>query len=212
MARAIVAHALQREITGPIAALHAVLDRTLPPHLPAQTRIDLESLPGEAVLHVENDGAAESVQAEHRIGAQYRGAIDGDQGNQIPVDAVPLGFVDAHAVLVDGEALRSANHRRGGETAIVDFRLEGVAGRVNDRHAGRAPFQRLRKIALSRVREFGGADGCNAAGIFHAFDAGVGRIERRRYDDLDCVETIDAAWRLRERNARRNNGKARDQP
>ena len=48
--------------------------------------------------------------------------------NQIPVDGVAEGFVDAHAVLIDREPLRRAGDRRGVEAAEEDVGLQVVAG------------------------------------------------------------------------------------
>ena len=52
-----------------------------------------------------DDRAADGVEAEHRIGADDGDAVDGVVGQEVPVDDVAEGLVDAHAVLIDGEAL-----------------------------------------------------------------------------------------------------------
>ena len=66
------------------------------------------ALMGEAVLHRDADGAADGIEAEHRIVAEHRHVVDGDGRDEVPVDGVAEGFVDAHAVLVDGESPASA--------------------------------------------------------------------------------------------------------
>ena len=52
---------------------------------------------------------------EHRIGTDDRDAVDSVVGQEVAVDDVAERLVDAHAVLIDGEALRHAVDRRGVE-------------------------------------------------------------------------------------------------
>ena len=196
IARAFFANALEREIAGPVSALDAVLNRTLSAQATTEARIDLETLPGETVLHVEHDGAAERIETEDRICAEDRRAIDRDRGDEIPVDAVAPRLVDAHAVLIDRETLRRADDGRGRKAAIVDLRLEWIAGDVDRRHARRAPVERLREPRLMRGCEIRAIQRRRAGRIFFTSDARIRRRERRHGDDLDRIERDDGALRL----------------
>ena len=53
-------------------------------------------------------------------------------GQEVEIDDVAERFVDAHAVLIDGHALRDAIDRRSFKAAILDIRLEAVALNVAD--------------------------------------------------------------------------------
>jgi len=46
----------------------------------AEAAVEIEALIGEAVLHIEHDGAAERVQSEQRIAGDDDAAVDGDGG------------------------------------------------------------------------------------------------------------------------------------
>ena len=81
----------------------------------------------EAVLHLDADRAAERVETEHRIAGPHVDAVNGAGRDQVPVHGVAEGFVDAHAVLVDGNALRRALQRRGGKSAKAQILNEAVA-------------------------------------------------------------------------------------
>ena len=59
-------------------------------------------------------------------------AVDGIGRQEVPVDGVAERLVDAHAVLIDGEALRQAVDRRSLKAAVLDAGLELVALQVVD--------------------------------------------------------------------------------
>ena len=96
----------------------------------------LLALIGEAVLHFDADRAADGIQAEDRIVGHQRHPVDRHFRDKIPVDDVPIGLVDAHAILIDGNPLRGSGHRRGDEAAVVEVALERVAGLIAQRHEG----------------------------------------------------------------------------
>ena len=127
---AAVAGGLHREIAGEIALQDAILHRGLAAVAAAEAAVEIEALIGEAVLHIEHDGAAERVQSEQRIAGDDDAAVDGDGGDQVPVDRIPIGLVDAHAVLIDGESLGRSRNRRGDEPAKIDLWTEGIAQHV----------------------------------------------------------------------------------
>ncbi len=56
--------------------------------------------------------------------------VDGDVRNEVPIDRVAEGLVDAYAVLIDRHALRRTEHRRRLEATKQHFRLVGVRERV----------------------------------------------------------------------------------
>src|SRR5262245_50216319 len=63
--------------------------------------------------------ATKGVEAEGRIVGPDIRAADRDLRNQVPVDGVAEGFIDADALHVDGEPLRRALQRRSREAAIA---------------------------------------------------------------------------------------------
>ena len=68
--------------------------------------------------------ATDGVEAEDGIGAHDRHAVDRVGRQEVPVDGVAEGLVDAHAVLIDGKPLRQAVDGRSLEAAILDAGLE----------------------------------------------------------------------------------------
>jgi hypothetical protein len=90
----------------------------------------VESLVGKAVLHRHRHGTTERVQAEHGGRAQGVDPVDGDVRDEVPIDRIAEGFVDAHAVLVDRDPLRRAEHRGRFEAAKHHVGLEWIRSRV----------------------------------------------------------------------------------
>jgi hypothetical protein len=82
---------------------------------------------GESILHLKRERAAGRVEAVNRIAGNERELIDGVLRDEVPVDDVAEDLVDAHPVLVDGNPLRRANHRRSNKAAIIDIGLKLVA-------------------------------------------------------------------------------------
>ena len=143
IAEAVVVDAFQRHERGPAAVVGAVGQRALVAAEGAAAHVELGALIVEAVAHLDRHRAAERVQAEHRVGADDGDAVDGVVGQEVPVDDVAEGFVDAHAVLVDGEALRHAVDGRGLEAAVLQVALEHVALRVLKNGAGNGLLQHV---------------------------------------------------------------------
>ena len=77
--------------------------------------------------------AAQRVEPVYRVAGHERHAIDGGFRNEVPVDDVAKNFVDADAVLIDGQALRRADDGRGGKAAIVEVALKLVPGLIAER-------------------------------------------------------------------------------
>ena len=115
----------------------------------AEAAVDLGALEVEAVAHDDADRAADGVEAEDRIGADDGDAGDGVVGQEVPVDDVAERLVDAHAVLIDGEALRHAVDGRGFEAAVLQIALKHVALRVAEDDARHSVLQHLRKRSIA---------------------------------------------------------------
>ncbi len=108
VAPSIVLEALGGKIETPFATAHAILHGAANAPVGATGRVKLKPVVVEAVLHLEADRAAERIEAERWIVGPDVGAADGDRRDQIPVDGVAEGFVDANALHVDGKPLRGA--------------------------------------------------------------------------------------------------------
>ena len=143
VAPAVVVDGVGVDVGRPVAVLVSHLGAGLAAAVGADHRLDFLALVGEAVLHLDGERAADGVEAEDRVVGHQRELADRHLRDEVPVDDVAIGFVDAHAVLVDREPLRRALHRRRDEAAVVDVALERVAGLVADEHPREALAQRL---------------------------------------------------------------------
>ena len=115
--------------------------------------VELGTVVVEAVLHIDRNGAANGVEAEHRVVGLQGEFVDGDFGKERPIDDVAISFVDANAILIDRDALRRSWYWRGHEAAIVEILLEGIAGLVFERRKRKAACQRLQQVGRFRVLE-----------------------------------------------------------
>ena len=94
----------------------------------AAGKLDLATGMRETALGPHGQRTAQRVQTESRVGT-------GDQvnagnrriGDQIPVDRVTEGLVDANTIDEDRQPLRRAEQRRSGEATVIDVGLIGVA-------------------------------------------------------------------------------------
>src|SRR5579859_392037 len=134
------------------------LDRAAPEG--SAVGLDRSSRVLESALGLDGQGAAQRVEAEEGIGP-------GDQcdvGNcrlldEVPVHRVPERFVDTHAVLKYGEALRGSKQRRGGKSAEIHVRLIRVYVAISKADTAQILRQELsnvervlpRKVAARRV-------------------------------------------------------------
>jgi hypothetical protein len=117
--------------------------------------------------------------------------------DQVPIHDVAERFVDPVAVLVDGDPLRGARHRRGRKTTIVEVALELVAGLVTQgdkRHELHDSVQQRRRLGRN---EIAGVDRLHVGRDFFPVDAAAGH--RCNADDLDRLQSL-----LRERNPGQN--------
>src|SRR5262249_10545569 len=80
-------------------------------------------------------------------------AADGNGRNEVPVDSVAEGFVDADALHINREPLWGALQRRGGKAAIAQIRREFVALGVAYEHAGNTLLERLGHVGRIDARE-----------------------------------------------------------
>ena len=77
-------------------------------------------------------------------------------GRKSQLTMSPKALVDAHAVLIDGEALRRAVDRRGIEAAVLQLALEQVALRVAEDDARHRVLQHLRHGRVAAALDVGG--------------------------------------------------------
>jgi hypothetical protein len=135
------------------AILYAGLHTAREPTVHAAQPIDLSAMVVEAVFHIDRNRAANGVEAEHRVVGLQGEFVDGDFREERPIDDVAIGFVDANAVLIDGDALRGAGHRRRHKAAVVEILLIWIAGLVFERCKRKAACQSLEQVGRLRVLE-----------------------------------------------------------
>ena len=174
--------ALHRDVGGHISLLDSVLQAAADPPIGTAKELSLKAMVREAVLHLKIDRATERVEAEHRIVRLDVGAGDRIGRNEVEVDRVAERLVDAHAIHVNGEALRLAGHRRSDEAAIADIGLEAVALLIRRAHAREILEERLGDVLAVAARNVLGGDRLHERRHLVAIDAPA---ERRSVDDLD---------------------------
>ena len=182
VAPAVILEAFGGEIEPPLALAHAVLQRAADAAVGAAGRIDFEAVISEAVLHLQVDGAAQCVEAEGGVVGPDVGAADGNRRDQVPVDGIAEGFVDADALHVDGEPLRGALQRGGGKAAIAQVLDEAVALNVRGDDAGDALRQGLDHAGGIHPREVIGGERLHHRRHLAAIKADAGH--RRGRDNL----------------------------
>src|SRR5262245_5271361 len=106
VAPAIVFESLGGEVEAPFPVPDAVLQRAADSAVGATRSVEVCAAISKAVLHLEAYRAAERVEAEGRIVGPDVGPPDGDGWDEVPVDSVAEGFVDADALHVHREPLR----------------------------------------------------------------------------------------------------------
>ncbi len=137
----------------------------------------------EAGLRLDRDGAAQGIEAEQRIGAGHqRHAGDCVGRQQLPVHRVAERLVHAHAVLIDGNALREPEQWRRGKTPELDVRLKRIRLCFVRVYAGESGCQLFTGVNTG-PREIGRGRRLNIPGNLVAFDADT--RDRRRPHDLD---------------------------
>ncbi len=163
-----------------VAVLQAGLGGGLAAAVGAERRVRFLALIGEAVLHLDGQGAADGVEAEDRVVGHEGQAADRHFRDEVPVDDIAIGLVDADAVLIDGEPLRRSRYRRGDEAAVVEVALEGVAGLVADGNAGEILAERIHQVHRAIMIEIRRGQHRRVRRHLVAIDhAGVGRRRRR---------------------------------
>jgi len=178
IAEAVVAQSFQRAIDGEIVDLLAVLRRTLDASERTAHRIDFGALIAEAVLHLHVDGSAERVETERRIVGDDGHRPDRSGRDQVPVDGVAEGFVDAHPVLVNRQSLRRTGDRRCYETSKLHVRHEWISGRVADDETRHVLLQRVRDVQRVGARDLRRANRVDACR--HLVDIDAHARNRRR--------------------------------
>src|SRR5262249_43012987 len=122
------------------------------------------------------------VEAEGRIVGPDIRAADRHLRNQVPVDGVAEGFIDANALHVDGKPLRRALQRRSRETAIAEIQGQFVALNVVGSDAGDALHERLDHVRRIVAREVRGGERLHHRRHLAAVNAETG--DGRRSDGL----------------------------
>ena len=112
VAVAVVVNALEGQEAAPRSAVATDGQAALVATERAAHDVELGTLEVEAVTHHDGQSTTERVETEHRVGADDGHAADGVVGQEVVVDDIAEALVDAHAVLIDGEALRHAVDRR----------------------------------------------------------------------------------------------------
>src|SRR5262249_31594677 len=102
VAPAVILEAFRGEIEPPFSVAHPVLQRPADATGGPAGGIEFGAAVGEAVLHLEADRATKGVEAEGRIVGPDIRAADRDLRNQVPVDGVAEGLIDADTLHVDG--------------------------------------------------------------------------------------------------------------
>ena len=93
----------------------------------SRPEIALETVKVEAVFHLDHERASEGVEPIDWICRDNAGAIDGEVGDEIPIDVVAEGFIEPDTVLIDRNANGRAEDRRAFETAVEHVRLKRIA-------------------------------------------------------------------------------------
>ncbi len=101
---------------------------------------------GEAGLCFKQDGAAQRVEAVDRAGVEDRETRNRRLRDQVELDGVAEGLVEARAVEIDGEALRLALERGSDEAAIDEIGLPGIVLRVLKRDARDGAGERTEQV------------------------------------------------------------------
>lgn len=89
----------------------------------------------------------ERVESEEGIGARrQRDFRDSDLWDQVPSDDIAERLVLAHSVHINRDAFRSSEQRRGGISAVVDIRLQGILLVLVDVHAAERAVEEVSEI------------------------------------------------------------------
>ncbi len=183
VAPAVVVDGVGGDVGRPVAVLSPGLAGHGAPAERSAAHLTLDALIGEAVLHLERERAAERIESVDRIVGNERHALDGHFRDQVPVDRVAEHFVDAHPVLINRDALRRSQHRRGGKSPVIQVELERVAGLVAQRDAGQMLRDRLEQVRRFCVVEIGRGQALHVCRNLVAVE--IGRRQRRGFDDFD---------------------------
>ena len=138
-------------VVAPGAIVAACLRRSPQPFPRSAVHLGLRPVVFEAILHVQRQRPAERIEAEHGVRTRHQlHGVHRRERNEVPVDGVAKGLVDAHAVLIDGEAGRQAEQGRSGKPAEVDVRLQRIVLRVTDADAAKITIQEISEIERLR--------------------------------------------------------------
>ena len=146
----------------------------------------------EAALGHHRQRAAQRVQTELRIGARHQRDVGNRVlWNQIPVDHIAEGLVDAYTIDEHRQSLRRAQIRRSLEAAHIDVDLVGIALGVVDVDAAQRAAQRLAQIVVAAPRQVTAVERLHIGGHLLERDAGAG--QRGGADHLDGRQLIAGA-------------------
>ena len=183
VAPSVLAETVGRQVHAEVVAAPAILDRAGDASRGPALDHRLAAREVEAGLHLHVHGAAERIQAEHRITGPGVGVADGDGRDQVPVHGVAESLIQAHAVLIDGYPLRRPLQGRSRKAAKTDVLGEVVALRIGRADAGNALHQGVSDRERIQAREVTRAERLHRHRQLVGIDAGP--LERRRRDDVD---------------------------
>jgi hypothetical protein len=131
-------------------------------------------MPGEAALHDHVDRTAQCVQAEHRIGAPHIQPVHRHLRNCVPVDRVAESLVQAHAVLVDSNALWHSLQRGCFKAMEAHILEQDIALGIAKRNTGGLHAQCVQHGGAMLGGELAGAEALQLAGDLVGGNANVG--------------------------------------
>src|SRR5262249_39074159 len=115
------------DIGADIADLLAILQCGLILTERAAREITLETVKVEAVFHLDHESAAEGIEPIDRVRRNNARAINGEVGDEIPIDVVAERFVEPDTVLIDCNPYGGAEDGRALEAAVEHVRLKRIA-------------------------------------------------------------------------------------
>ena len=180
---AAIGHALGRAIEREVAIVFAKFRARHAVTIRAALERRLRASSRETILHDDIDGAAQSVEPEHRIVAPGVHAGDGGLRDRIPVDGVAKGFVEPDAVLIDRDALGRALQRGSLEAVKAHVLEHAVALAVAEADTRHLRAQRIQHGRAMSCGDVSGGQAVDRGGHLGRGEAGI-RCQRAVHHHL----------------------------